>query len=172
MSADRLWIALLGERPAGADGVARVSGLDGAPAGWLAAWTTAAKPLRGARRADPRILDPQGPAALISLVLPPRESFVPFDDLAVQQARRRVLSDPCPADLVTTLLVDDSHFAGPLTARRGPGAAERLGHDPFARLDTARRLRVDAGLLGRVAAPPGPVIERHGSAVPWPGGRF
>lgn len=172
MSADRLWIALLGERPDGADAVARVSGLDDAPAGWLAAWARTAKPLREARRADPRILDPAGPAAIVSLVLPPRKSLVPFDDLAVQQARRRVLSDPRPADLVTTLLVDDSHFAGALTARRGPDAARRLADDPFARLDPARLLRVDRGLLGHVAAPPGPVIERHGSAVPWPGGRF
>jgi hypothetical protein len=163
----RLWLALLEERPPGADAVAEV-----AEGGWLAGWLRRAKPVREARRADPRVLDPQGEAATVSLVLPPRDALVPFDDPAVQGARRAVLADAEPADLVTTLLVDDTHFAGALTARRGPCAEARLRDDPFARVDRARLLHVGPGLLGRVAPPPGPVIERHGSAVPWPGGRF
>jgi hypothetical protein len=59
-----------------------------------------------------------------------------------------------------------------LTARRGPDALGRLRDDPFRRVSRGRLLLVDAGLLGTVAPPPGPVIERHGSDVPWPGRRF
>jgi hypothetical protein len=164
---DRLWLALVDDRPASADAAAPVSG-----GGWLAAWSRPAKPLRDARRADSRIVDPAGPAALVSLVLPPREGLWIMDDPAVQQARRVVLADPDPADVVTTLLVDASHFAGSLTARRGPRAADLLRDDPFARIWPARRLEVGPGLLGTVLPPAGPGIERHGSDVPWPGGRF
>ena len=83
-----------------------------------------------------------------------------------------MLADARPADAVTTLLLDASHFAGSLTVRRGPGAAALLRDDPFARNWPAQVLEVGPGLLGVVAPPPGPTIERHGSAVPWPGGRF
>ena len=100
------------------------------------------------------------------------DRFTIFDDPAVQGARRAVLADAEPADLVTTLLVDASHFAGSLTARRGPNALARLRDDPFLRVNSGRLLLVGAGLLGTVPAPPGPVIERHGSDVPWPGGTF
>lgn len=172
MTPERLWVALVEERPAGADGAAEVHEADGRPAGWLAFWARAAKPVREARRADPRALDPGGEEAWVSLVLPARDALLLFDDLAVQQARRRVLADPRPADLVTTLLVDDSHFAGALTARRGPDAPRLLRDDPFARVEPARLLRAGPGLLGSAPPPPGPVIERHGSAVPWPGGSF
>lgn len=163
----RVWLALVDERPAGADAAAEIAG-----GGWLTAWARAAKPVSDARRADPRILDPDGAAASVSLVLPPRDGLWLFDDGAVQQARRVVLADARPADLVTTLLLDDSHFAGSLTARRGPGAVQRLRDDPFARIWPARVLELGPGLLGVVAPPPGPTIERHGSAAPWPGGSF
>lgn len=166
---DRCWLAVAGDRPAGADAVARLSRHDGAPAGWLAAWLRDAKPVRDARRADPRVVDPGGAAATISLVLPPRDALALFDDPAVQQARRGLLADPEPPALVTTLLVDASHFAGSLTARRGPDATARLRDDPFARVWPARLLRVGAGVLGEVALPCGPGIERNGSGVPWPG---
>jgi hypothetical protein len=33
-------------------------------------------------------------------------------------------------------------------------------------------LAIEAGLFGRVPAPAGPVIERYGSAQPWPWDRF
>jgi hypothetical protein len=36
----------------------------------------------------------------------------------------------------------------------------------------AEVLRVGAGLLGRVAPPAGPVIERYGSERLWPWDRF
>ena len=60
---------------------------------------------------------------------------------------------------------------GALTVARGPDAA-RLGDDPFARVFPGRVLRVEAGLLGRTRWPAGPVIERYGSARPWPSDRF
>ena len=169
---DRCWLAMSGKAPGSADAAARVVDLDGRPCGWLAAWLRPSKPVRDARRADPRIVDSEGAAASISLVLPPRDELMVFDDTTVQGARRAILADAEPADLVTTLLLDASHFAGSLTARRGPDAMARLRDDPFRRVATARLLHVEAGLLGVVSAPPGPVIERHGSDVPWPGGYF
>ena len=76
-----------------------------------------------------------------------------------------------PLDAVTTLLRDASYFEGAITVARGAQVA-RLRDDPFARVFPARILRVEAGVLGRVAAPAGPVIERYGSADPWPWDRF
>ena len=169
---DRCWLALTDDAPASADAATELRHPDGSRAGWLAAWLRASKPVRHARRADPRIVDPAGAAAALSLVLPDRDRFTIFDDPAVQGARRAVLADAEPADVVTTLLVDASHFAGSLTVRRGPNALARLRDDPFLRVDAGRLLLAGAGLLGNVPAPPGPVIERHGSDVPWPGGRF
>jgi hypothetical protein len=160
------WLALL-DAPAGdADAQGAACELDGAPAGWLAAWCRRARPVRTARRVDARIVDRGGAAAWISLVLPPAGVRLPFDDLAVQEARRLVLARP-PHDAVSTLLADASHFEGALTVARGAGVA-RLPDDPFARIFPARILRVEAGLLGTVAPPCGPTIERYGSAQPWP----
>ena len=167
MSDERAWLELVDELPGDADAAAEVSG-----GGWLAVWLRASEPTRDARRADPRILDSGAAAARVSLVLPPREGLWLFDDPAVQHARRVVLADARPADAVTTLLVDDSHCAGALTVRRGPGAEQRLRDDPFARIWPARRLQIGPGLLGAVPSSPGPTIERHGSGTPWPGGRF
>jgi hypothetical protein len=126
--------------------------------------------VRHARRADARIVDPDGASARISLVLPPAGVTLAFDDLAVQQARRCVLAAP-PQDAVSSLMRDSSHFEGAITVARGAGVA-RLGDDPFARIFRARILRVGAGILGAAAAPAGPVIERYGSANPWPWDRF
>jgi hypothetical protein len=142
----------------------------GSAAGWLAVWRTRARPTREARRIDDRIVDPGGAPAWISLVRPPQDVRLPFDDLAVQQARRNVLGDPW-ADAVSTLLSDASHFEGAITVARGPGVA-RLPDDPFARVFAARVLRVEGGLFGRVPPPCGPTIERYGSANPWPWDRF
>jgi hypothetical protein len=167
MSATRCWLALVDAEPEGATAAARATGLDGRSAGFLAAWIRRAKPVRGALRADPRIVDPAGPEALVSLVLAPPGMRLAFDDVAVQQARRDVLAHP-PFDAVSTLLRDDSHFEGAITA----GPRERLADDPFARVFPARILRVGPGVLGRAPAPCGPTIERYGSAQPWPWDRF
>jgi hypothetical protein len=163
----RAWIALVDAEPHGADACAPVSELDGRAAGWLAAWRRRVKPLRDARRVDSRLVDPAGAAALVSLVRPPEGVRMPFDDLAVQEARRRVLAGPY-CDGVSTLLSDATHFEGAISVVRGDESYD----DPFARVFPARRLRVGAGVVGRLAPPAGPTIERYGSANPWPWDRF
>jgi len=164
------WLALVDQRPEGADAAADVRTPAGEPAGVLTAWRRRAKPVPHARRADARIVDPAGAPARVSLVLPPAGVRLAFDDVAVQQARRELLQGP-PFDAVTSLLRDDSHFEGSLLVARGADAA-RLADDPFARIFPARILHVGAGLLGRVPWPAGPAIERYGSAQPWPADRF
>jgi hypothetical protein len=166
----RCWLALLEAPAADATAQAEVHDADANPVGWLAAWRRRAKPVRTARRVDHRIVDPDGEPAWISLVLPPEGVRLAFDDLAVQAARRRVLAEP-PQDAVSTLMRDASHFEGTITVARGAGVA-RLADDPFARIFPARILRVGAGVLGATPAPAGPVIERYGSANPWPWDRF
>ena len=166
----RCWLALIPEPVDDATAQAEAHDADGAHAGWFAAWRRRAKPVRDARRVDDRIVDPDGAPAWISLVLPPHGTRLPFDDLAVQHARRRVLAEP-PQDAVSTLMRDASHFEGAITVARGPGVP-RLADDPFARIFPARVLRVGPGLLGAATAPAGPTIERYGSANPWPWDHF
>ena len=165
----RAWVAILDAPAPDADAQARLEELGGEPAGWLAAWLRRAKPVRQARRADPRLIDVDGSPALLSIVWPDRgRGLLAFDDLAVQHARREVLRGATPPDAVSTLLVDDSHFAGSITVRRARG----LEDDPFARVEPGRVLRVGAGVVGAFPLLVGPVIERHGSAQPWPWERF
>jgi hypothetical protein len=164
------WMDLRAEPAGDAALQARVHEHGGEPAGWLAMWTRRAKPSRTARRIDARVIGARGAPAWISLVRPPDGVRLPFDDVAVQQARRAVLAAP-PQDAVTTLLSDASHFEGALTVARGAGVP-RLADDPFAQIFPARLLRVDAGVLGAVPAPCGPTIERYGSAQPWPWDRY
>ena len=168
----RCWLALIEEPAPAADAAAPASTLDGRPAGTLAAWRQRAKPVRHALRVDERMIDAAGSPALIFLVLPPPGVRLPFDDLAVQQARRRVLADPFP-DAVSTLLRDDSHFEGAITVARSPADKHRLTcRHPFGRIFPARILAVDSGMLGSTAAPTGPTIERYGSGNPWPWDQF
>ncbi len=163
------WFALVDERPDDADAAAAVRE-NGSPAGWLAAWCRRAKPLRAARRIDARLIDPAGAPATVSYVRAPDGVSLLFDDLAVQQARRRILADR-PFDGLSTLLSDASHYEGSLLVARGTNVP-RLRDDPFARIFPARILEVDAGLLGTTPPPAGPTIERYGSANPWPWDRF
>jgi hypothetical protein len=158
------------ERPGDTVAVAEVEE-SGRSAGFLAAWEQRAKPRREALRADPRLVDPAGEPAWVSLVLTPEGIRMPFDDLAVQQARRALLGGR-PLDGVSALMRDASSYQGSIAVARGPDALKRLRADPFARIFPARLLRVGAGLLGRGPAPVGPSIERYGSANPWPGDRF
>ncbi len=171
------WIARCAQVPGGADLCATLHDATGR-AGYLAAWRCDARPDGvDARRVDRRLLDADGEEGLLSLVLPDEDRLVAFDDLAVQHARRRVLAE-APADALSTLLIDDRRFAGALTVRRGPDAARLLADDPFApfapfaRIAPATLLSLGPGLIGRVPAPTGPTIERHGSAQPWPWERF
>ena len=167
----RCWLALVEGQAPGADAAARALTLDGFPAGTLAAWHRRAKPVREALRVDGRLIDPDGPAALVSLVLAPSGVRLAFDDPAVQQARRAVLLHPFPA-AVSTLLRDDSHFEGAITVARSSAEQQRLREDPFARIFPARLLAVEPGILGTAAPPTGPTIERYGSGNPWPWDRF
>jgi hypothetical protein len=163
------WLALTEEWPEGATAAARASE-NGQHVGTLAAWCRRAKPLRGALRMDGRLVDPGGAPARISLVLPPAGVRLKFDDVAVQQARRRVLAGE-PFDGVSTLLSDASHFEGAVTVARGDQLT-RLSDDPFARIFRGRLLEVEAGLFGSSPWPAGPTIERYGSSEPWPWDRF
>ena len=165
------WLALVDDEPAAAAASAAARDAGGAPAGVLAAWTQRAKPVRHALRMDERLLDPAGAAATVSLVLAPAGVRLAFDDPAVAQARRAILV-AAPFDAVSTLLSDASHFEGSVVVARGGLAARIATCDPFARIFPTRVLDVGAGLFGRVAPPAGPVIERYGSARPWPSDRF
>lgn len=165
------WIDLVPERVHDAFAAARADDeRTGVAAGWLVAWEGGSRPTPTALRIDARAIAPGGDPALVSLVLAPDGVLLPFDDLAVQQARRAVLARSAPAAVTSTLLRDDSRFMGALTAVRGMSC--RLEDDPFARLFPALRLRVGAGLLGTMPAPVGPTIERYGSDQPWPWDRF
>jgi hypothetical protein len=170
------WLALVDRWPEDADAAAAAADASGRPAGVLAAWRRSAKPVRHALRADARFVEAGGEGATVSLVLAPPGVRLPFDDLAVQQARRRVLAGP-PVAAVSTLLRDASHFAGAVTAYRAtpgdavpgrPTVAQAAMDDPFARVFGATILEVGPGLVGAPAPPAGPTIERYGSAEPWP----
>ena len=165
------WLDLVDARPSHAALAAPAWVSEDIPAGWLAAWTHQARPTPTARRVYDAILDGEGAAAWLSLVRPPTGLQLPFDDLAVQQARRAIMSAP-PWDAVSTLLTDASHFEGSIVIARGPCAQRRLAADPFARIFPARLLHVEGGILGRVPPPAGPTLERYGSAEPWPSDHF
>jgi len=138
--------------------------------GYLAAFSADATPPAGERKLDARAVDPEGPAALVSLVLAPDGVTIPFDDPAVSGALRAALAAPWPA-VLSTLLVEESRFAGALTAVRN-GDRSRLESDPFARLFPARIVELGPGLLGRTPPPTGPVVQRYGGGEPWPWDRF
>jgi hypothetical protein len=167
----RCWLALVEGPAENAQASARTSTLDGREIGTLASWRQKAKPVRNALRVDERLIDPDGGPAWISLVLAPSGVRLPFDDLAVQQARRSVLSRP-PLAAVSTLLRDDSHFEGAISVAHSADDLWWLRDDPFARIYPGKLLAVDAGILGSVPTPTGPTIERYGSGNPWPWDRF
>ncbi|MEO7979301.1 MAG: hypothetical protein ABI807_00125 [Sporichthyaceae bacterium] len=165
------WFARVdGTADVGPDALAAapVTTVGGDPAGALAAWPAGRKPVSAAVRMDERLVDPDGDEGWVSLVLLPRGRSPLFDDPAVSGALRAVLSD-LPADGVSTLVRDSSHFAGAVTVRRTRPWA--LRDDPFARLGRPALLRVGPGLFGRTAPVPGPVTQRY-SGQPWPAAGF
>lgn len=164
------WFALVQSRPDDAMAAASVCGGDGQEVGVLAAWTSEVAEPPGAAKIDSRAIDPGGEPAEVSLVLAAPGVALPFDDVAVSGALRATLALPT-ADVVATLLVGDDRFVGALTAVRGDNTG-RLAFDPFGTIFPARRLRVGAGLLGRMPAPAGPSIQRYGADSPWPWDRF
>jgi hypothetical protein len=162
------WFARLPEPVEGALACATVTEAEGVAAGALAAWPAGRKPVADAVRMYARLVDPAGDPAWISLVLLSRERSPLFDDPAVSGAIRAVLAGP-PADAVSTFVRDSSHFAGAVTVRRD--RPEWLRDDPFSRLGRSAVLIVAGGLFGRLAAIPGPVIQRY-SGKPWPAAGF
>ena len=158
------WLALLDE-PTG-DLVATADAPDGRR--FLVAWRDSARrPHPHARRLDPRVLDPSGEPAAVSLLWPAREALPLFDDPAVVRARRSARALPRPR-CTSTLTVDSRHLAGSLWV---PGPGGRLDEDPFRLLGVPLLLRVGAGLLGTGPALVGPAQERY-SGAPWPAGTF
>lgn len=158
------WLAWTEERPQDA--------LAAAPlrfGGYLAAFSAEAAAPPGERKLDARAVDPDGPSALVSLVLAPDGVTIPFDDPAVSGALRAARS--ALPDVLSTLVVEESRFAGALTAVRN-GDRSRLESDPFARLFPARIVELGPGLLGRTPPPTGPVVQRYGGGEPWPWDRF
>jgi hypothetical protein len=101
-----------------------------------------------------------------------RDEAPPYDDPAVQQARRDALAWWVPelADqlvCVTTLALDSVRCAGAITVVRS--ASVRFDDDPFARLFPGELVECD--LFCPVDPPVGPVMERYAGAA-WPGGSF
>jgi hypothetical protein len=142
---------------------------DGAPVGTFVAWPAGRRPVPAAVRMDDRLVDPDGPAAWVSLVTVPRQVAPLFDDVAVSEAMRQVLRGWPPA-AVSTLVRDATTFAGSVTVDHigGPGS---LRDDPFARLHPARILRAGPGMFAALPGPAGPAIQRY-AGKPWPAAGF
>lgn len=165
-----LWFAATdGDVPRGAVAHARATPLDRGSPVHLAAWPEPARP-KGVRVAKiaAEFVDPAGDPATVLLVIVPRGVRVPFDDQSVIGARRASL-DYWPWRALSTLVRGDSVFAGAVSAI---GAGEPVPGDPFARIAPVRLLSVPAGFVGEMPMPAGPVLERYGSAKPWPVERF
>ncbi len=165
-----MWFDLCPEATGSVAASAPAWASDGAPAGVLCAWAAdLEQPSPTAAKIDARAVDPGGGEGWVSLVLARPGLFLPFDDPAVAQATRMVLSMH-PADVFSTLAEGDDRCRGALTGMHGdPG---RLGYDPFSNLFPAVVLRVGPGLLGQMPAPVGPSTQRYGAANPWPWDRF
>ncbi len=161
------WLARSDSPIGGALAAAQIRTLDGEPAGVLQVWPAGDRPVEHAVKIDARVVDTAGTAARLSLVEFPPDGEPLYDDPTVSQAIRDVLAGP-PPDAVTTFVRDGVHLAGALTARRD---RYDLTGDPFARLRPQRLLQVDAGLLGRVPMPCGPVMQRY-AGQPWPAEGF
>ena len=138
--------------------------------GTLAAWRhDVPRPSPSAAKVDQRAVDPSGAAGWVSWARGADGLFLPFDDPAVAQATRMVMSMP-PAGVFSTLVEGDDRCVGALTATYGD--RRELTYDPFANLFPTIVLRVEAGVLGRMPAPTGPVTQRYGADNPWPWDRF
>jgi len=164
------WFAFRPERPSDAFATTPAFRADGVQLGFLATWLVGAgrKPV-GALGIDARAFDPHGAPAWISLALAPDSIRVLFDDPAVCQAMRVVLSG-APVDVMSTLVRDPSTIGGAFTATHAP-TPEGLADDPFARIFPHTLLRVDAGFVGTMPAAAGPGVQRY-SGAPWPWDHF
>lgn len=164
------WFAARAEAPGAGLASARCTTTGGEDAGYLVAWDAEDDEPDGSARIDARAIDPEGAEAVVSLALAPPHVSLLFDDPAVSQAMRAVLSLP-PPDALSTLSRGDDRFVGAVTVVHGDPSG-RLSHDPFGVLFPARLLRVGPGLFGCMAAPAGPGTQRYGAGNPWPWDRF
>jgi hypothetical protein len=164
------WFAFCPEAPTDAFASAPAFRADGTQLGFLATWLVGKgrKPL-GARGIDARAIDPGGEPAWISLALAPERTRVLFDDPAVCQAMRMVLSGSSTS-VMSTLVRDPSTIGGAFTATHASTPAD-IVDDPFARIFPRTLLRVDAGFVGIMPAPAGPGVQRYAGA-PWPWDHF
>lgn len=168
------WIVSAPAPPRAALAYARLTTLDGTPAGGLAALPSDVGAPAGAGKVDVRAVDPAGPPGVVSLVLAPPGVWLPFDDVAVSGAIRRALAGS-PCDVVSALSQSDDRLVGALTGVHGEDVATarlRLADDPFAVLLPRRVLRIGPGFLGRTPTPVGPSMQRYGAGSPWPWDRF
>ena len=164
------WFAFLPGPPTDAFATAPAFRADGAQLGFLATWLVGAgrKPV-GAVGIDARAIDPNGEPAWVSLALAPERIRVLFDDQAICQAMRIVMSGS-PVDVMSTLVRDSSTIGGAFTAIHAP-TPDGLADDPFARILPRTLLRVDRGFVGRMPSPTGPGVQRYAGA-PWPWDHF
>ena len=170
MSKPWQWFAFRPEAPTDALATAPVFRADGAQLGFLASWLVGAgrKPV-GALGIDARAVDPHGEPAWVSLALAPDRIRTLFDDPAICQAMRMVLTGP-PVDVMSTLVRDPSTIGGAFTAVHGL-TPDGLADDPFTRVFPRVLLRVERGFVGRMPSPTGPGVQRYAGA-PWPWDRF
>ncbi len=165
-----LWFDLCPAPVPGAMASARASDGAGCPAGVVCAWPPGQdRPTSTAVKIDERAIDPSGSPGWVSLARGADGITLPFDDPAVAHAIRMVLA-LAPADVFTTLVHGDDRCVGSLTGTHGDRTD--LAFDPFANMFPATVLRVEAGLLGQMPAPAGPVTQRYGADNPWPWDRF
>ena len=163
------WLALMDERPDGADAAATCARSRASPpACWPPGGGTpsrCATPGGSTRGSSTRTARRRGSPSCC------RRTASGSRSTTSRSSRRAAICCSEPFDAVTTLLTDDSHFQGSLLVARGRTRGGSRD-DPFARVFPARVLHVGAGVLGRVPWPAGPVIERYGSAQPWPADRY
>lgn len=152
--------------------IAPVADLEDRPVGVMCAWLTDDRPHGDALQADPRMHDRLGPPCVISLAMAPPQARPIADDPALVHVRRNVLRDGRPC-LVSLLTNDPVSVAGAVTVARAarPHEVASLADDPFARLWSARRLRVGQGVFGAQVRRNGPCLERY-AGQPWPYDRF
>jgi hypothetical protein len=123
-------------------------------------------------RADPRCFGGVAVHAWAHVcALPDEDARLPYDDPAVQAARRDALAwwIPLLGDALvclTTLALDSVNCGGAITVATEPSL---FVDDPFTRLFPGRI--VETAIFAAVPPPAGPVIERYSGAA-WPGGSF
>ncbi len=142
---------------------------DGEPAGSLSVSLGRRRPARDALRVDPAVVDLEGPAWAISLVVPPADQRPLFDDPAVVGATRAALAGTAAVAFVSSLVVDPTRWCGSVSGTSPEVAAgwpAWYDRDPFRRLAPGRSLLLDAGVLGAVSLG-GPGTQRYAGA-PWP----